>query len=376
MDLTVSLDTLQLKNPIMVSAGPWARDGRTIQRCIDAGAGAVTTETITLEANPNISPRMYVQGVQTLNTKMFSDLHLEQWENELETIKKGDCKLICSIWGNSPSEISYLAAKAAHMGADAVEVSMSSPIRNRAFSVEAPRVKELLSAAVKSAGVPVIAKLSYEACNSVEFTKNVYEAGVRIVSAIDGLKGLVGVDIERLRSVMPTYGGFNGSSIHPLALATTATLKQYTPFFICSCGGTLSYKHALEFMMLGATGVGLASMIQCNGYKSIGEVLGACTRWLSCHGYQSVKEIQGIALASLQLFEDIKPQPLCAGTKGSCQDVECRVCLEGCIYDAIQLDGCGGVEIDKDRCSGCGNCAARCPENNLAMQWNARARQV
>ena len=58
MDLSVRLDGLLLKNPIMVSAGPWARDARSIQRCIDAGASAVTTETITLEANPNISPRM------------------------------------------------------------------------------------------------------------------------------------------------------------------------------------------------------------------------------------------------------------------------------------------------------------------------------
>ena len=374
MDLSVCLHTLQLKNPIMVSAGPWARDARSIQRCIDAGAGAVTTETITLEANPNISPRMYVQNGHTLNTKMFSDLHLEQWENELELIKKGDCKLICSIWGNSPSEISYLAAKAAHMGADAVEVSMSSPIRNRAFSMEAPQVKELLGAAVKSAGVPVIAKLSYEACNSVEFTRNVYEAGVRIVSAIDGLKGLAGVDIESRRTTMPTYGGFNGGSIRPLALATTATLKQYTPFFICSCGGTLRYEHALEFIMLGATGVELASIIQMNGYGVIARVLDACVRWLSAHGCGSFAELQGTALPSLHPFEDIKPQPLCAIPAERCADVGCRICIDGCIYDAAGRGAQGEILIDASRCSGCGNCVARCPERRLTLQWNSKMR--
>ncbi len=370
MDLSVCLHTLQLKNPIMVSAGPWARDARSIQRCIDAGAGAVTTETITLEANPNISPRMYVQNGHTLNTKMFSDLHLEQWETELELIKKGDCKLICSIWGNSPSEISYLAAKAAHMGADAVEVSMSSPIRNRAFSMEAPQVRELLGAAVKSAGVPVIAKLSYEACNSVEFTRNVYETGVRIVSAIDGLKGLAGVDIESRKSTMPTYGGFNGGSIRPLALATTATLKQYTPFYICGCGGTLRYEHVLEFIMLGATGVELASIIQVNGYGVITRVLDACVSWLSAHGCGGFAELQGTALPTLHLFEDIKPQPLCATPAGRCMDVDCRICMDGCLYDAAARNGQGEVRIDAARCSGCGNCVARCPQRRLTLQWN------
>lgn len=371
MDLSVRLDTLQLKNPLIVSAGPWARDAQTIQRCIDEGAGAVTTETITLEANPNISPRMYVHGEQTLNTKMFSDLHLEQWEDELERIKKGDCKLICSIWGNSASEISYLAAKVAHMGADAVEVSMSSPIRNRAFSMEPKQVNALLRAAVKAAaGVPVIAKLSYEACNSVEFTDKVYEAGVRIVSAIDGLKGLAGVDIERRRSIMPTYGGFNGSSIHPLALATTATLKQYTPFYICSCGGTLRFEQVLEFIMLGATCVELASIIQVNGYSAISHVLADCVRFLETHGCNGFAELQGTALPTLHLFEDIKPQPLRASLMRSCPLPTCSICRSGCLYNAIGRGDDGGIHVNAARCSGCGHCVARCPEGVLEMEWN------
>ena len=51
MPLDVELMGLNLKNPVVVAAGPWARDGASIQRCVDAGAAAVTTETITLEAN-------------------------------------------------------------------------------------------------------------------------------------------------------------------------------------------------------------------------------------------------------------------------------------------------------------------------------------
>lgn len=374
MDLSVRLDGLLLKNPIMVSAGPWARDARSIQRCIDAGASAVTTETITLEANPNISPRMYVYGEQTLNTKMFSDLHLEQWEDELERLHKGDCKLICSIWGNSASEIAYLAAKVVHMGADAIEVSMSSPIRNRAFSMEPASVKELLEAAVRaSAGVPVIAKLSYEACNSVEFTQKVYEAGVHVVTAIDGLKGLAGVDIEKQQTLMPTYGGYNGSSIHPLSLATTATLKQFTPFSICSCGGTLRFENVLEFLMLGASCVALASIIQVNGYDAIRQILQQCTDWLESHGYRSVSEIQGIALPTLNLFESISPQPLCASIVGGCADTTCRTCYRGCIYDAVIVEEGRTPRIDTAHCSGCGHCAVRCPEKRIQMNWKSSA---
>lgn len=56
MSLSTEYMGLKLKNPIVVAAGPWSRDGASIQRSIDAGASAVVTETITLEANQNPSP--------------------------------------------------------------------------------------------------------------------------------------------------------------------------------------------------------------------------------------------------------------------------------------------------------------------------------
>ena len=257
------------------------------------------------------------------------------------------------------------------MGADAVEVSMSSPIRNRAFSMEPKQVNALLRAAVKAAaGVPVIAKLSYEACNSIEFTNNVYEAGVHIVTAIDGLKGLAGVDIERRCSTMPTYGGYNGSSIHPLALATTATLKQYTPFHICSCGGTLGFEQAIEFFMLGATCVELASVIQVQGYRAISRILDECTHFLETHGYEGFAALRGTALPTLHLFEDIKPQPLRASPVRPCPLHGCTVCSDGCLYDAVSRDENGDIRVAPSRCSGCGHCVARCPEHVLALEWN------
>ena len=112
MSLSTEYMGLKLKNPIVVAAGPWSRDGASIQRSIDAGASAVVTETITLEANQNPSPRLYLSDSgQLFNTTLFSGIHLEQWEQEFESLRRGDCKLIASIWGNTPSELAYLAGK-------------------------------------------------------------------------------------------------------------------------------------------------------------------------------------------------------------------------------------------------------------------------
>ena len=180
----------------------------------------------------------------------------------------------------------------------------------------------------------------------------------------------MGVDIETHRSLMPTYGGFNGTSIHPIALAATATLKQYTPFYIFSSGGVLTFENILEFIMLGSTCVELASIIQIHGVSVISQVIKECVQWLESHGYNSFSEIRGLALGTLHRFENIRPEPLFATSNGqTCNLDTCHQCISGCLYDAIQKDDLGVIHIDSNNCSGCGHCVARCPENLLEMRW-------
>lgn len=372
MDLSVNLSGLRLKNPVIVAAGPWARNAASIQKCMDAGAGAVITETISMEANRNLSPRLYMgKSGQIFNTKLYSNIHLEQWETELESLDRGDCKLIVSIWGSSASELSYLASRAERMGADAVEISIAAPIgmRNQALGFHTHQIESFAQAVLRAVSIPVLVKLSYETSISPEVTGSIQRAGIRIVSAIDSLKGLSGVDIERMQAHMPTYGGYSGDDIRPVALATTAALRQYTAFQICSCGGIFDYRNALEFIMLGADAVQLATAIQLHGCGVIHDVVEGLSQWLRAHGYENLDAVRGAALQSLKPFEEIRPRPLSAVVQQPCAEKDCDACAEGCLYDAISRDADGTVAIDHDRCDGCGLCIARCPKKKLLLGW-------
>ena len=362
---------LSLKNPVIVAAGPWSRDGASLQRSIDAGAGAVITETITLEANPILHPRIYWnEEEQLFNTKLFSDLHLEQWEQEIEHLRLGDCKLIASIWGNSPSELSYLANKVERMGVDAIEISISAPLGTRSPTINSypQEIYEYVHAVVEAVDIPVMVKLSYEAANSSSFTRSLEQAGVKGVSAIDSLKGLMGVDLEKRKALMPTYGGYSGQHIHPIALATTATLKQITGFPICSCGGIETAADALEFIMMGAECVQLASVIMREGYGAITHIIEELESWMGQHSCKELREIRGAALASLMPFEDVQPQPLTAKLDSPCCREDCDLCRKGCLYQAITR-GEDGIHIDPRLCTGCGFCVARCPEKKIHLGW-------
>jgi pyruvate formate lyase activating enzyme len=50
---------------------------------------------------------------------------------------------------------------------------------------------------------------------------------------------------------------------------------------------------------------------------------------------------------------------------------ECDRCVAVCIDGAIRKDGQGGVQVDRDRCDGCGDCAYVCPSQALEVsgEW-------
>lgn len=370
MPKPIDLMGLELKNPVMIAAGPWSRDGRSIQRCFDAGASAVISETVTMEARAKICPRLYCQDNNLFNTKLYSDIHLEQWEEELERVEKGDAKLIVSIWGSSVSELAYLASKVECMGADAIEISISAPIgtRNQCLGSHSPNIHEYVRAVAGAVDIPVMVKLSYEAAMSPEFMRSIEQAGIRAVSAIDALKGLRGIDVEKKCATMPTFGGYTGANIHPISLATTATLKQYTPFQICGVGGITDAKKALEFIMLGAQAVQLASVIQIKGYDVIRTIIEDLHSWLEAHGYQDIEEIRGSALPTLHAFEDISAAPLKARLVQAC-DTACDSCIGSCLYGALSKKNGAGISVSQADCTGCGLCAELCPERRLELCW-------
>lgn len=367
MNLSVGLGNLLLKNPVIVASGPWSGSIDGIRKCIDSGAGAVVTETITMDANPNLHPYIHRNGPQFFSIKLNSNLYLEQWESLLPEIDKRDSKLICSIRGTTVSEVRYLAKRMERIGADAIELSLSAPIGARSLLTFPEQMASIVEATVEAVCLPVLVKLPYESGFFPEMLQMLYDSGARIVTAIDALRGLNGVDVERRQTWMPTYGGYSSESIRPVSLATTAMLKQYTPFDICSCGGISDYLHAIEFIMLGAGAVELGSAIHIGGYSVISKMVSGLETWMNEHSCGDLAEIRGAALPSLRPFEDITPRPVKAIVNGSCNK-DCGICADGCIYQAIKA-GCDGISVDQSQCTGCGYCIASCPDKKLMWNW-------
>ena len=368
--MNITFMSLKLKNPIIVSAGPWNRDGESIRKAIEAGAGAVITESIVSDAIIDVRPRIAYNGTGAQNIRLYSDIQIEGWEREMKIAKSGGGIVIASISGHTPSELAYLAAKLEFFGADAIEISVSNPMGEalEILASDADQMYMIVKEVVNHVDIPVLVKLSQTATNISRVAKAAKRAGASGVSAINSVRCILGVDIETGELMLPTYGGYSGTPIRPLGLAAVATIAQTVDIPICGIGGIDNYKNAIEYIMLGASAVQIGTTVMINGFERITEIVRDFEVWEREKKIKSINEIKGKALLNLKSFDEMKVEPVICSSNGETCVEGCRACIKGCMYDAIIL-GEGDVKIDKDLCTGCGVCLFVCPIRKLSLKW-------
>lgn len=361
---------LKLKNPIIVAAGPWNRDGRALKRSLDAGAGAVITETVVTDAYVDVRPRIAYDSGGVENVRLYSDIQVEGWEKEMEIAKENGGIVIASISGHTPSEVLYLAEKMEKFGADAIELSVSSPMGESVeVAASSPDIVfEVTSEVSKQVKIPVMVKLSQNATNIAQVAKAAKLAGAAGVSAINTVRCILNVDIENAQPMLSTYGGYSGAPIRPLGLASVAAISQSVNIPICGIGGVESARNIVEYIMLGASAVQVGTGVMLNGIGIIIDMINELDKWMKLKGYKSMEDFRGKALDNLKPLSDMTIKPV---KSQACLDTECeemcRKCVNACIYGAIEKNE--DVEIDKDRCTGCGLCTYICPSDKLHLKW-------
>lgn len=361
---------LELDNPVIVAAGPWSRDGKSILRCLESGAGAVVTESIVSDAIIDVRPRIAYNGSGAENIRLYSDVQIEEWEVEMEIAKSGGGIVIASVSAHTPSEMAYLTTKLQKFGADGIEISISNPYMEslEVMASDAERVYNVTREVASNVDIPVAVKLSQNTTNIMEVAKAVKEAGGSAVSAINTVRGILGVDIDTAEPVLGTYGGYSGAPIKPLGLACVASIAQSVDLPISGIGGVTDYRNVLEYIMLGATTVQIGTTMMIGGPRAVEKIVRSFKAWCERKGIDDISEIRGSALKNLRSFEEMKIEPAISTVSNvRCSD-DCSKCTDVCLYDAISKNN-GRIEVNQKLCTGCGLCTFICPSRKLKLNW-------
>ncbi|MEG2246715.1 MAG: 4Fe-4S binding protein [Peptostreptococcaceae bacterium] len=360
---------IELKNPIIVSAGPWNGDGIKLRENLRAGAGAVITETIVSDPFSKISSQLAYDGNGLQNIRFYSTFHLERWKEEMKIAKSDGGIVIASISGNTSSEIVYLAQKLQSFGADGIEISLSSPLGQ---GIEIPSSnKNLVFTIVRdvmcSVKIPVMIKLTQNVTNISEIARAAKNAGITGISAINTIRCILGIDIEKGEPLLPTYGGYSGPPIKPIGLASVAAIAQSVDIPICGVGGIQNYKNAIEYMMVGASAVQIGTAVMLNGSSVISEIVNNLEKWVSQKEIENISDICGIALKHLKPLDELLLDPMiCNADNEQDCNVDCNLCIRRCLERAIDRKE-NYIYVDNEKCIGCGLCIFDCPLDKLKI---------
>jgi len=231
--------------------------------------GAVCLKGTTLEARPGNRPhRVYETPAGMLNAIGLQNPGVERVVGEiLPTLDFSETRFIANVSGSSIEEYFEVTRHFDDSPIDAIEINISCPNVKEggvAFGNDPTMSARVVEACRRATRKPLITKLSPNQTDIAANAKVCIEAGSDAFSVINTLMGMA-IDIEsRTPIIGNNQGGLSGPAIKPVAL-----LKVHQVYQVCRAhnipiigqGGITNAEDALEFIIAGASAVGVGTAL-------------------------------------------------------------------------------------------------------------------
>lgn len=299
--LSIDLAGLELASPTALASGILGYSGDSLQRVAEAGAGAVITKSVGVEPRPGYPNPTVVQAEGGLiNAVGLPNPGIVDFTEEIsyaKTVVK--VPLIVSVFGYTAEEYGTVAEKAVKAGADAVELNVSCPhVKDTGHEIgQNPKtLAEVIEKVRASIEEPLIVKLSPNVTDIVEIAKASVRAGADALTAVNTVKAMA-IDVDAQMPVLSNVkGGLSGPAIKPIAMRCVYDLfaaDLNVPIF--GCGGIMSWRDAVEFLLAGASAVQVGTGVALADPSLFSDLNKGIRSYLVRKGYGSVKEIVGLS---------------------------------------------------------------------------------
>lgn len=297
-DLSVNINKLQLKNPVMTASGTFGYGPEFADFIPLEGLGGIIVKGTTLKPREgNDYPRMVETASGMLNCVGLQNKGVDYFcEHIYPEIKDIDTNVIVNVSGSSPEDYAECAARINELdNIPAIELNISCPnVRQggMAFGVTCAGAASVVKAVRARYDKTMIVKLSPNVTDIAEIARAVEAEGADSVSLINTLMGMA-IDIEKRKPLLSiNTGGLSGPAVKPVALRMVWQVAKAVKIPVVGLGGICNAHDAIEFLMAGATAIEIGTANFIDPQVTI-KVRDGINEWLDSHGCKSVKEIIG-----------------------------------------------------------------------------------
>ncbi|ORU92230.1 MAG: dihydroorotate dehydrogenase [Cycloclasticus sp. symbiont of Bathymodiolus heckerae] len=229
--------------------------------------GAVCLKGTTLEARPgNPTHRVYETPSGMLNAIGLQNPGADKVVNDiLPTLDFNETRFIANVSGSTIEEYMEVTRLFDQSPIDAIEINISCPNVKEGgvtFGNDPDMSARVVEACRSVTKKPIITKLSPNQTNIAENARRCIEAGSDAFSVINTLMGMAIDTKTRTPIIGNVQGGLSGPAIKPIAL-----LKVHQVYQVCKAhkipiigqGGITTVNDALEFIIAGASAIGLGT---------------------------------------------------------------------------------------------------------------------
>ena len=295
-DLSVKINDLQLKNPVMTASGTFGYGLEFADFVPLEEIGGIIVKGTTLEPREgNDYPRMVETPQGMLNCVGLQNKGVDYFIKHIyPQIKDIDTNMIVNVSGNSPETYAETAEKLdALEGIPAIEVNISCPNVKEggmSFGVTCSGAASIVKAVRQHYHKTMIVKLSPNVTDIANIARACEDEGADSVSLINTLMGMA-IDIERrCPKLSIRTGGLSGPAVKPVAVRMVNDVAKAVKIPIIGLGGISTAEDAIEFLMAGATAIQIGTANFIDPQVTI-KVRDGINSWLDHHGCKSVTEI-------------------------------------------------------------------------------------
>ena len=301
---------LDFASPIVLLSGcvGFGEEYTRIEGFSNRDAGAIVLKGTTREPRLGNPPhRVYETPSGMLNAIGLQNPGVDQVVRAiLPQLDFTETRFIANVCGSTVEEYVEVARRFDESPIDALEINISCPNVKEggvAFGNYPDMSAQVVAACRRVTKKPLITKLSPNQTDIRENARRCIEAGSDALAVINTIMGMA-IDVRTRRPVIGNVqGGLSGPAIKPIALLKVRQVYEVARPHgvpIIGQGGIASAPDALEFLMAGATAVGVGTALFYDPMvcKTINEGI---AEYLQAQGLKSVTELVGTVRTAADL---------------------------------------------------------------------------